>query len=192
MSEHVVGLDHGLTDYGDRDFSRYLRRSFAQSMGYSRALLDKPVIGIAYTGVGLQQLSSPLSRTAGGGETRRARGRRAAARISHHLARRSVSHADQPQIPQPDGDRHRGDDPRAADGRGGADGRLRQDGAGATDGRGLRRSPGHRAGCRADDDRTLSRRAARRLHRLPAFLGALPRRRHRRRRNLRRSRASSR
>ncbi|HYA06604.1 MAG TPA: dihydroxy-acid dehydratase, partial [Xanthobacteraceae bacterium] len=49
MSERVTGLDHGLTDYGDRDFSRYLRRSFAQSMGYSRALLDKPVIGIAYT-----------------------------------------------------------------------------------------------------------------------------------------------
>src|ERR1700734_4217302 len=50
MTEHVVGLDHGLTDYGDRDFSRYLRRSFAQSMGYSRALLDKPVVGIAFTG----------------------------------------------------------------------------------------------------------------------------------------------
>jgi len=49
MSESMTGLDHGLTDYGDRDFSRYLRRSFAQSMGYSRALLDKPVIGIAYT-----------------------------------------------------------------------------------------------------------------------------------------------
>jgi dihydroxy-acid dehydratase len=44
------GLEHGLTDYGDRDFSRYLRRSFARSMGYSRDLLDKPVIGIAYTG----------------------------------------------------------------------------------------------------------------------------------------------
>ncbi len=49
MSERLTGLDHGLTDYGDRDFSRYLRRSFAQSMGYSRTLLDKPVIGIAYT-----------------------------------------------------------------------------------------------------------------------------------------------
>jgi dihydroxy-acid dehydratase len=44
-----AGLDHGLTDYGDRDFSRYLRRSFALSMGYSRAFLDKPVVGIAYT-----------------------------------------------------------------------------------------------------------------------------------------------
>src|SRR5580693_5070073 len=50
MSEPTAGLDHGLTNYGDRDFSRYLRRSFAQSMGYSRAMLDKPVIGIAYTG----------------------------------------------------------------------------------------------------------------------------------------------
>src|SRR6201986_1027083 len=49
MSEPTAGLDHGLTDYGDRDFSRYLRRSFAQSVGYSRAMLDKPVVGIAYT-----------------------------------------------------------------------------------------------------------------------------------------------
>ncbi|HEU4357950.1 MAG TPA: dihydroxy-acid dehydratase [Xanthobacteraceae bacterium] len=47
MSEH--GLEHGLTNYGDRDFSLYLRRSFAQSMGYSRALLKRPVVGIAYT-----------------------------------------------------------------------------------------------------------------------------------------------
>ncbi len=50
MSEPVSGLSHGLTDYGDKDFSRYLRRSFAQSMGYSRAFLDKPVVGIAFTG----------------------------------------------------------------------------------------------------------------------------------------------
>jgi dihydroxy-acid dehydratase len=50
MSETTAGLDQGLTNYGDRDFSRYMRRSFAQSMGYSRVMLDKPVIGIAYTG----------------------------------------------------------------------------------------------------------------------------------------------
>ena len=49
MSEHKHGLEHGLTNYGDRDFSLYLRRSFAQSMGYSRALLSKHVVGIAYT-----------------------------------------------------------------------------------------------------------------------------------------------
>ncbi|HEY6703676.1 MAG TPA: dihydroxy-acid dehydratase [Xanthobacteraceae bacterium] len=49
MTETAHGLEHGLTNYGDRDFSLYLRRSFAQSMGYSRAMLAKPVIGIAYT-----------------------------------------------------------------------------------------------------------------------------------------------
>jgi dihydroxy-acid dehydratase len=49
MSDHLQGLKHGLTNYGDPDFSLYLRRSFAQSMGYSRAELDKPVVGIAYT-----------------------------------------------------------------------------------------------------------------------------------------------
>lgn len=54
MSEDAVtaephGLDRGLTNYGDRDFARYLRRSFARSMGISRTLLDKPVVGIAMT-----------------------------------------------------------------------------------------------------------------------------------------------
>jgi dihydroxy-acid dehydratase len=52
MTERTRGLEHGLTDYGDRDFSLYLRRSFAQSMGYSRAMLAKPVVGIAYTASG--------------------------------------------------------------------------------------------------------------------------------------------
>src|SRR5213080_2621517 len=49
MTDRTVGLEHGLTNYGDRDFSLYLRRSFAQSMGYSRAMLGRPVVGIAYT-----------------------------------------------------------------------------------------------------------------------------------------------
>jgi dihydroxy-acid dehydratase len=52
MTERVVGFEHGLTNYGDRDFSLYLRRSFARSMGYSYEMLAKPVIGIAYTGSG--------------------------------------------------------------------------------------------------------------------------------------------
>jgi len=49
MSNALTGIALGLTNYGDRDFSLYLRRSFAQSMGYSRSLLDRPVVGIAYT-----------------------------------------------------------------------------------------------------------------------------------------------
>jgi dihydroxy-acid dehydratase len=52
MSERNRGLENGLTNYGDRDFSLYLRRSFAQSMGYSRAMLGKPVVGIAATASG--------------------------------------------------------------------------------------------------------------------------------------------
>ncbi|VVE22852.1 IlvD/Edd family dehydratase [Pandoraea anhela] len=46
MSE-PLGLDNGLTNYGDKDFARYLRRSMAHSMGVSGELLSRPVIGIA-------------------------------------------------------------------------------------------------------------------------------------------------
>jgi len=49
MSDKPTGIANGLTNYGDRDFSLYLRRSFAQSMGYSLDMLKKPVVGIAYT-----------------------------------------------------------------------------------------------------------------------------------------------
>ena len=52
MSERTAGLEHGLTDYGDRDFSLYLRRSFARSMGYSAAALARPIVGIADSGSG--------------------------------------------------------------------------------------------------------------------------------------------
>ncbi|MBV9565849.1 MAG: dihydroxy-acid dehydratase [Bradyrhizobium sp.] len=49
MTDEPHGLDRGLTNYGDRDFARFLRRSFARSMGISRELLDKPVVGVAMT-----------------------------------------------------------------------------------------------------------------------------------------------
>jgi dihydroxy-acid dehydratase len=52
MAEAERGLQHGLTNYGDRDFSLYLRRSFSQSMGYSHEMLTKPVVGIANTASG--------------------------------------------------------------------------------------------------------------------------------------------
>ena len=41
------GLATRLTSYGDSEFSTYLRRSFAKSMGYSDELLDRPIVGIA-------------------------------------------------------------------------------------------------------------------------------------------------
>ncbi|WP_109314969.1 dihydroxy-acid dehydratase [Pseudovibrio ascidiaceicola] len=49
MSKKVQGLENGLTNYGDKGFAHYLRRSFAKSMGYTDASLDKPIVGICYT-----------------------------------------------------------------------------------------------------------------------------------------------
>lgn len=43
------GLARNTANYGDLAFSLYLRRSFAKSMGYSQAMLDRPVIGIVDT-----------------------------------------------------------------------------------------------------------------------------------------------
>ncbi len=46
------GFARGLTNYGDARFSLYLRRSFASSMGYSREMLDRPIVGICYAAGG--------------------------------------------------------------------------------------------------------------------------------------------
>lgn len=50
--ETPKGLGRGLTNYGDNEFSLYLRRSMASSMGYSREMLQKPVVGICSSGSG--------------------------------------------------------------------------------------------------------------------------------------------
>lgn len=47
-----VGIARGLTNYGDRAFALYLRRSFIKSMGYSGPMLERPVVGIASSGSG--------------------------------------------------------------------------------------------------------------------------------------------
>lgn len=49
MTDEPHGFDRGLTNYGDREFVRFLRRSFARSMGLSRSTLNKPIVGIAMT-----------------------------------------------------------------------------------------------------------------------------------------------
>ena len=43
------GFARGLTNYGDFDFSLYLRRSFAASMGYLPETMEKPIVGISQT-----------------------------------------------------------------------------------------------------------------------------------------------
>jgi dihydroxy-acid dehydratase len=52
MTTQERGLARGLTNYGDMDFSLYLRRANAASMGYGREVLRKPVVGIGDTGSG--------------------------------------------------------------------------------------------------------------------------------------------
>src|SRR5262245_24145559 len=47
MSEK--GLGRRLTEYGDKEFALFLRRSFAQSMGLGKDALDKPIVGVVNT-----------------------------------------------------------------------------------------------------------------------------------------------
>jgi len=51
-NDRARGFRRNLTNYGDRDFALYLRRSFARSMGYSLEMLERPIIGIAESGSG--------------------------------------------------------------------------------------------------------------------------------------------
>jgi dihydroxy-acid dehydratase len=44
------GLSKGLTNYGDRGFSLFLRKAFIKGAGYTEAALARPVIGIIDTG----------------------------------------------------------------------------------------------------------------------------------------------
>jgi dihydroxy-acid dehydratase len=53
------GLARGLTNYGDTDFSLYLRRTFASAAGYSNEMMSRPVIGIAQSASGF----NPCHRT---------------------------------------------------------------------------------------------------------------------------------
>ncbi len=47
-----IGLARGLTQYGDTDFSLYLRRTFARQAGWSTEMLQRPVVGIAQSASG--------------------------------------------------------------------------------------------------------------------------------------------
>jgi len=49
MKNKKKGLERNLSDYGDKEFSNFIRRSFAKSMGYSNRSLEKPIVGICYT-----------------------------------------------------------------------------------------------------------------------------------------------
>jgi dihydroxy-acid dehydratase len=44
-----TGLRKGLTNYGDRDFSLFLRRAFIKGAGFTDDALDRPVVGVVNT-----------------------------------------------------------------------------------------------------------------------------------------------
>ena len=46
------GLERGLTSYGDRAFSLFLRKAFIKGAGYTEDALERPVVGIAATASG--------------------------------------------------------------------------------------------------------------------------------------------
>ncbi len=48
--EQRDGISKGLTNYGDRGFSLFLRKAFIKGAGYSDKALERPVIGITDTG----------------------------------------------------------------------------------------------------------------------------------------------
>ncbi len=49
MTDKKTGMRKGLTQYGDAEFSLYLRKAFIKGMGYTDDALDRPIVGITNT-----------------------------------------------------------------------------------------------------------------------------------------------
>jgi len=49
MTKEKQGMHRNLTNYGDPEFSLYLRKAFIKAMGYTEYTLNRPVIGITNT-----------------------------------------------------------------------------------------------------------------------------------------------
>ena len=49
MNKKKSGMYKNLTNYGDSEFSIFLRKAFIKGMGYSEEMLNKPIIGITNT-----------------------------------------------------------------------------------------------------------------------------------------------
>jgi dihydroxy-acid dehydratase len=52
VNDNESGLEKGLTSYGDREFSLFLRKAFIKGAGYSDDALSRPIVGIVNTGSG--------------------------------------------------------------------------------------------------------------------------------------------
>ena len=169
-------MRQGLATYGDAGFSLFLRKAFIKAGGYSDDALDRPIVGITNTFSDYNPCHGnvpDLIEAVKRGVMLAGALPMVFPTISIH---ESFSHPDQHVPAQPHVDGHRGDDPRPADGLGGADRRLRQDPAGPAHGGGQRRPAGGRAAGRADAGRPFQGRGFGRLHRLPPPVGPVSRR----------------
>ena len=171
------GLARNTSNYGDRDFALYLRRSFAKSMGYSQAMLDRPVVGIVDTGSAYNNCHRTVPELIEAVK----RGVLAAGGLpmpfptvslcepslhpcSMHYRNLAALDTEAMLTAQP---------MDAVVLVGGCDKTV----PAQLMARGLGRHPGDPAGHRADAGHAVPGRAAVRLHRLPALLGAVSRRR---------------
>ena len=139
-----TGVRRGLTNYGDPEFSMFVRGAFARGAGLTSEDLSRPVIGLAQTWSEFNPCHRHLREVAEAVK----RGVWQAGGLPLEFPTISLGEiflvADEHALPEPHGDGHRGDDPRPADGRRRPPGRLRQDIARAADGRGERGPAGDR------------------------------------------------
>ena len=115
------GLANNLTEYGDKEFALFLRRSFAKAMGLGEKASTNPSSGLS-TPTASSTTATAVSRAGRGGKARRLAGGRPSAGIPHHLPGRDLPRAHQDALSQPHGDGRRGHDRGAAARRRGADG----------------------------------------------------------------------
>lgn len=109
------GIRRGLTNYGDKEFAQYLRSSFARSMGISRDMLARPIVGIVMTPSGFNNCHRAMPELVDAVS----RGVLAAGALPMPfptISLGSLPESDEHGLPQSDGDGHGGDDPCAADG----------------------------------------------------------------------------
>src|ERR1700754_4508212 len=126
------GMRKGLTSYGDQEFSLFLRKVFIKAMGYSDDALERPIVGITNTYSDFNPCHGNVPDLIEAAK----RGVMLAGGLPmvfptitiHQIAQEHRSRMCETFV---DGDGHRGDDPRPADGLRHSDRWLRQDAAGA-------------------------------------------------------------
>ena len=110
------GLANGLTHMGDPDFALYMRKSFASSMGYSKTILEKPVIGIIDTTSGFNNCHRNIPDLIEAAQTWRTRGWRFTYHLPDNLPWGKLCFANDIDVSQFDEHGRRRDDPCPTDG----------------------------------------------------------------------------